>query len=188
MLPPTTGKADEEHNVRDGNTKVRNSWLNKLQRDVTARKGSGSGGTFPNVSGSTEAWGGGHIVFFKYPLGVPNSEKQVIDTSIDWRNREVLVLSYGVFTGAGCGPKLPGEGSEPDAQPGWDLIPAQREFYTGSGGTTHPPGAGERKCQVSSSVYLYCDTAGDLYLFNGYGADFFPWLVVLVSDQFPTRT
>lgn len=188
MLPPTIGKADEEFTVRDGNTKVRNAWLNKVQRGVTARKASAAGGTFPNVSGSSEPWGGAHIVFFKWPNGVPNGDKQVIDSSIDWRNREVLILSYGVFTGSGAGSKLPGEGSEPANQPGWDITPTQREFYTGAGGTTHPPGAGELKCAVSPSVYLYCDIAGDLYIFNGYGSGFFPWLVLLVSDQFPVRT
>jgi hypothetical protein len=188
MLPPTTGKDDAEHNVRDGNTKVRNGWLNKLQRDVTARKASESGGTFPDVAGSTEPWGGGHLVVFKCPAGVSNADKQLIDDSIDWRNRVVVILSYGVHTGAGGGLKLPGEGGEEDAQPGFDLTPAEHEFYTGAGGTTHPPGAGELKCAVSASVYLYCDTAGDLYLYNAYGADFFPWLVLLVLDQFPTRT
>lgn len=189
MLPPTTGKADSEFKVRDGNTEVKNNWLNKLQRDVTARKASASGGTFPNVSGTTEPWGGAHVVFFKWPTGVPNADKQVIDTSIDYRNRYVTILDYGVHTGAGGDVKLPGEGGEEDEQPGFDItIGANRGFYTGDGGTTHPPGSGELRCTVSSSVYLYCDTAGDLYLFNGYGDNFFPWLVLLVSDQFPTRT
>jgi hypothetical protein len=199
MLPTTTdSKGDSEFTVRDGNTRILNAWLNKLQRGIVMRKGSGTGGTFPSPPATTEAWGGAHQVVAKCVAGVTGADKWTIDDAIDWRNRIVRILAFGAYNASN---RLPGESNYACGPgPGYDY-PCDsledetkgREMWTGAGANAADPPTGGPYLTLASGAtargYLFVDdTTHALRFWNATVSTLYPYIVVEVSDQFPTRT
>lgn len=182
MLPDT----DPEFVVYDGNKPVGNDLLNRVQRAPDVILGSGSDGTFPAPALTTAAWGGSVMLVAKKVAGVANGGDWLIDDSINWLNRILLVVEFGAFNAAN---KLPGEGTENNGYPGYDYqlnAATSRTLYTKAAAAGSPP-AGGTYAVLSANAYLYVDAAGDLYMRNAEGAIIYPFIMLIGTDQFPTR-
>jgi hypothetical protein len=193
MLPD-----DTEYLVRDGNTRVKNGWLNKVQRTIDLVKASGSGGTFPPPEATTEAWGGARKFIAKCMTGMAAGDKWTIDDTLDWRNRRIEIVAFGMYNAAS---HLPGEASYSCAGgPGYDY-PCDsledetkgREMWSGAGANAAAPPTGGPYLTLADGAtvrgYLFVDdTSHALRFWIAAGATVYPYIVVEVSDQFPTRT
>jgi hypothetical protein len=137
-------------------------------------------------------WGAGRVLVFGTDVAsFDDGDTIVLDDSMDWRNRFVILLALRFFDAA---KKVPGGGSEPANQ----LTASRRldlvlSLYTGAGITMDddPPSGGPFLPIANWSdlnwAYLFCDASHRLALRNDSGAEAYVWAVVFVTDQFPTR-
>ena len=181
MLPE-----DSEWFANSGNHIITKDWTNAIQRNVDAVKADGSADVFPAPTGTTLPWGGGRRFFLRSPA-IPNCAATSLDSSIDWRNRWVMVLDAQadldedeVVGGTSYAPA----GDHSGALVGH----ATAAFWTGAG-QTFPPIAAPYASALAN-VHIFADaTTGKLYCYQDSDPNpIYLWLVLEVSDQFPTRT
>lgn len=186
MLP-----GDTDFHADDGNEEITHDFVNTIQRSVDAgTNGMSPGWTAPSPTGTSLPWGGGRIVVAMNESGIADGVDWNVYSQMDCRNRQVVILEFGAFNAAN---KLPGGGSEEAIQPGYDYLwDGDRTLYTKSGATTgNPPTGGTYLvlCRTADDAMLFCDaTSHFLVMRNELGATVYPFLVLWISDQFPTRT
>lgn len=185
MLPD-----DTEWEAYDGNTPVPNDYLNVLSRSLDYRAASDAQGTYPAPTGTTLAWGGAKIILYDGRVaGIANGTDGVIDDTIDYRNRYIHVLAAHVVN-AGNKATLPGGGSEPAAQPvgnDYAVVNTGPAFLERTGATAGTPPANCTYLAITANSYIHVDDNNDLVWQNNEGAVIHPFIVLVVTDQFPTR-
>ena len=166
--------------------------VNALQRDITLTKGTGTGGTFPGAP----AWGGGYAAFAKCLAGIAPAAAWTVDSAVDWRDR--YVFAFGV--GYDAANKLPGEGSEPNDQPGavGQYVCAGEELAATAPtsvpvfGYLHYDAVNPKRVLLHNGgggnyIRIRVSATGALEVLNGLAATVYLALWVMASDQFPAR-
>lgn len=188
MLPE-----DAEWFANSGNHVITKDWTNALELSLDTIVGSTSDMTYPAPTGTALPWGGGKLLFWQYNTGVVAAADKVIDDTLDYRNRMIIQLCCGAYSAA-------------DQMPGtvtWSGIGGMGfnfpfstnvALYTEDGATNgDPPGAPSNymTLDAGTTYFIYADSgnSGALTFKNGHVTDtIYPFLVLWISDQFPTRT
>lgn len=179
---------DTDFFANDGNEEVTHDWTNSIELSANVQTASETDETYPAPTGTTLSWGGGRIIFYHKVAGVGAGATGVIDDTLDYRNRQVIVLNGGFYDVAD---KLPGGGAWSGAGGMVYTVPfTATSLWTEDGGATgDPPSANYLNLDGAGNAYIFCEsTSHDLRYRNGSAASEYPFMVILVSDQFPTRT
>jgi hypothetical protein len=187
MLPE-----DPNWNCDDGNEPITHDRMNAIMLDVTMTKSPDTDMVWPAPVGTTLSWGGGKIIIYGFKSGIGAGLMGLVDDSIDYLNRTIVLLGGGAYN---AGNKMPGEAAYSGAGSisfDFGFHALDPVFYTEDGATNgDPPGGGQNYLTlIAGDLYLFADSAngGALTLRNGGAATYYPYLVLLVSDQHPTRT
>lgn len=176
---------DPEWFANSGNHVISKEWTNAIERSADTGIASKSGGTWPNPTGTTMAWGGAKILFIKTP-SIAAGASWSADDAFDWRNRWILVLDAQADPDAA---DIVGEADYTAAgthEGTTDQAPCA--FWTGAGCIGGGMPSGPYGLPMGG-MQVYChSTTHELTVHNTSGGAYYAWLVLLVSDQFPTRT
>lgn len=186
MLPE-----DTDWHADDGNEEVTHDFVNAIERSVDCVASASGDGTYPAPTGTTLPWGGGKIFAWQLNAGIAAGAKATVEATLDWRNRLIVVLGAGAYN-AGGADKLPGKASYDGAgSMGFDFAWSTGVFWTHDGATDgDPPGVSAQYFTLDAgNAYLFADETDSykLKLRNGTAATFYPFLLIWVSDQMPTR-
>jgi hypothetical protein len=188
MIPDDTDWFDNS-----GNEEITHDWTNAVQLSMDTMIGSTSDMTYPAPTGTTLSWGGMKVLFWQYNTGIVAGADKVIDAVFDYRNRVIKIVEGGGYNAAD---RMPGEAT-------WSGVGGMSydhplntntALYTEDGATNgDPPGVPSNYLTLDAgpNYFIYADSGnnGALTFKNGHATDtIYPFLVLLVSDQFPTRT
>jgi hypothetical protein len=176
-----------------GNHVISKEWTNALQLGMDTMIGDTSDMTYPPPAGTTMSWGGMKVLFWQYNTGVVAGADKTIDDVFDYRNRVIKIIEGGGYNAAD---RMAGEASWSGAGGmSYDYpLNTNTALYTEDGATGGDPpvgGANYLKLDAGDNFYIYADSAngGALTFLNKHSTDtIYPFLILLVSDQFPTRT